>query len=144
MVFNLFLDDSSSTTSMKRRSTRSSSDVDLDTVGLSTPKRRRHGSLATSNLTVTPSQSSTQYGETEQHVYSAELTVYDRMQRCLLLDGDYDVVMHEQLAHVKQEPGVSPNHSTHTRSSSKNLTWETGMDGKVCEAASQFIYLVFV
>ena len=120
--------DEASSLGIKRRSTRSLSDVELDPIGITTPKRRRHGSVANSCTSVTPGP---QWGECEERVYSAELTVYDRMQHCLLLDGDYDVVMHEQLPHIKQEADNTVQ--AQTKSTSKNLTWETGVDGKVRE-----------
>ena len=49
-------------------------------------------------------------------VFGAELVIYDRHRRCLLTDGDYELVLKEL-----GQP----------ESPKKQATWETVMDGKV-------------
>lgn len=48
--------------------------------------------------------------------YTAELVVYDKYQRCLLTEGEYEIALHDMRQKVL---------------SKKHATWETVMGGQV-------------
>ncbi|ESP03845.1 hypothetical protein LOTGIDRAFT_71464, partial [Lottia gigantea] len=53
--------------------------------------------------------------ESDSVVYCAELVIYDKNKRCLLTDGEYELLLREQGLKSMQK---------------KNATWETVVDGK--------------
>lgn len=57
--------------------------------------------------------------------YGSELTVYDKHNRCLLTDGEYELGLQEVQANVRSSP-------------KKHSSWETVADIKDCEPFDMF------
>ena len=74
------------------------------------PKRRRMSDVASASTT-----------EDSTRLYGSELVVYDRHSRCLLVDGDYEVMMKE--INSTETNGTSPNSDKSPRKG--NTTWST-------------------
>lgn len=60
--------------------------------------------------------------EEGSRLYGSELVVYDRHSRCLLIDGDYELVMKEM--NSSETNGTSPNGSDRSPRKS-NASWST-------------------
>lgn len=57
--------------------------------------------------------------------YGSELTVYDKYNRCLLTDGEYELGLQEVQTNIRSSP-------------KKHNTWETVVDIKECEPFEMF------
>lgn len=87
------------------------------------PKRRRLSDVASAGAEEGP------------RLYGAELVVYDRHSRCLLIDGDYELVMKE-LPSSSETNGVSPNGSEKSPRKG-NASWST-LDSTKAASLSAF------
>lgn len=76
------------------------------------PKRRRLSDVSATTV------------EDASRLYGAELVVYDRHSRCLLIDGDYELVMKE--INSSETNGTSPNPPSEKSPRNKgNASWST-------------------
>ena len=64
--------------------------------------------------------------DADEAIYSAELIVFDRYKTCLLTDGDYELLLHNE---------------SETTENKKNTTFESKFKNKVCFIHFYCIYM---
>ncbi|KAG8231689.1 hypothetical protein J437_LFUL007464, partial [Ladona fulva] len=91
-----------------------SSHNDQDSAGEPPPKRRRSSSIPVSQQGMQRSTENDN-GNGESRLYGAELVVYDRHNRCLLTDGDYELAL--QVSQIYTPPQGQQNEGVSLRGS---------------------------